>query len=59
MDPVIFAIYGVFAATFAVWSGYVARTKGRRVWLWVLLGAVFHVFAVTIAMQLPRRGPLY
>ena len=59
MDPVIFAIYGVFAATFAVWSGYVARTKGRRVWLWVLLGAVFHVFAVTIAMQLPRRGPWY
>ena len=43
----------VLVAVSAVVSGVVARRKRRRVWLWVLLGAVFPVAALFIVAVLP------
>lgn len=47
----------VLMAVFAVASGVVARRKGRRVWLWILLGALFTIAALIIVAVMPgTRG---
>ena len=40
-------------AAFAVVTGVVAQRKGRRVWLWALLGAAFTLAALIIVAVLP------
>ena len=44
------------SVTCAAWSGYLARSKDRRVWLWIVLGAVFAYIALIIVAALPGRG---
>ena len=47
----------VLMAVFAALTGAVARRKGRRVWLWALLGALFTIGALATAALLPgTRG---
>lgn len=43
----------VLMAVFAVVTGAVARRKGRRVWLWIPLGALFSVAALGAVALLP------
>ena len=38
-DSPITTLHGVIAVTCAAWCGYLARSKQRRVWLWIVLGA--------------------
>ena len=47
----------VLMAVFAAVTGAVARRKGRRVWLWALLGALFTLVAlITVALLPGTRG---
>ena len=47
----------VLIAAFAVVASVVARRKGRRMWVWALLGAAFTIAALIIVAVLPRtRG---
>ena len=47
----------VLMAVFAAVAGAVARRKGRRVWLWALLGALFTLVAlITVALLPGTRG---
>lgn len=49
-------LLGLMAA-FAVVASLVARRKGRRMWVWALLGAAFTIAALVIVAVLPRtRG---
>ena len=43
----------VLMAVFAALTGAVARRKGRRVWLWALLGALFTIAALITVALLP------
>ena len=43
----------VLMAVFAAGTGAVARRKGRRVWLWALLGALFTIGALATVALLP------
>ena len=43
----------VLMAVFAAGTGAVARRKGRRAWLWALLGALFTFGALATAAFLP------
>lgn len=46
--------------TLAIWlicaigAGLIANAKGRRVWLWILLGFLIGIFAVIIIACLPK-----
>ena len=40
----------------AAWSGYVARSKNRNVWLWIVLGAVFLYIPLVIVAFRSRVG---
>ena len=55
-DSAITTYHAVTAVTCAAWSGYLARSKDRRVWLWIVLGAVFAYIALIIVAALPGRG---
>ena len=55
-DSPITTLHGVIAVTCAAWCGYLARSKQRRVWLWIVLGAVFAYIALIIVAVLPGRG---
>ena len=47
----------VLMAVFAAVTGAVARRKGRRLWLWAPLGALFTIAAlVTVALLPGTRG---
>ena len=47
----------VLMAVFAAVTGAVARRKGRRVWLWALLGALITLVAlITVALLPGTRG---
>ena len=43
----------VLMAVFAAVTGAVARRKGRRVWLWTPLGALFTIAALVTVALLP------
>ncbi|MYA20793.1 MAG: hypothetical protein F4Z25_11240 [Chloroflexi bacterium] len=45
----------VLIGAFAVLTGALARLKRRRVWRWVLLGALLPAVAVLAVLLLPRR----
>ena len=52
----IVPLLGLMAA-FAVVASLVARRKGRRMWVWALLGAAFTIAALVIVAVLPgTRG---
>jgi hypothetical protein len=42
-------------ALLAIVSGLIGRAKGRRFWLWALLGFLFPVLAIVVVLLLPRR----
>ena len=54
-DSPITTYHAVTAVTCAAWSGYLARSKDRRVLLWIVLGAVFAYIALIIVAALPGR----
>ena len=54
-DSPITTFHAVMSVTCAAWSGYLARSKDRRVWLWIVLGAVFAYIALIIVAALPGR----
>ena len=56
--PVHMTMALILAAS-ALGCGYLARIKGWRVWLWVVLGAVFGYFALIAIAVLPRLGQSY
>ena len=58
-DSPITTFHAVMSATCAAWSGYLARSKDRRVWLWIVLGAVFAYIALIIVAALPGRGETF
>lgn len=47
--------FTIASAMCATWCGYVARGKNRRVWLWVVLGAVFNELALLVVLVWPRH----
>lgn len=55
-DSPITTLHGVIAVTCAAWCGHLARSKQRRVWLWIVLGAVFAYVALIIVAVQPGRG---
>ena len=55
-DSPITTFHAVMSVMCAAWSGYLARSKDRRVWLWIVLGAVFAYIALIIVAALPGRG---
>ncbi len=48
--------YGLASVISAAWAGYLARSKHRRVWLWIVLGAVLPYIALMIVAFSPGRG---
>jgi len=38
----------------ALAAGLVGRARGRRFWLWALIGLVFPVVAIVVVLVLPR-----
>ncbi len=56
MVTVLLIILLVFAdALLAVLAGLIGRARGRRFWLWALLGFFFPVVAIVVVILLPRR----
>ncbi len=55
-DSPITTLHGVVAVMCAALCGYLARSKRRRVWLWIALGAVFAYVALIVVAILPGRG---
>ena len=55
-DSPITTLHGVVSVACAAWCGYLARSKHRRVWLWIVLGAVFAYIALITVAVLPGRG---
>jgi hypothetical protein len=47
-------------AILAIVTGFVARARGRRFWLWALIGVVLPLVALVVVLVLPkgRRGIL-
>ena len=58
-DSPITTYHAVMSVMCAAWSGHLARSKDRRVWLWIVLGAVFAYIALIIVAALPGRGETF
>ena len=58
-DSPITTFHAVMSVTCAAWSGYLARSKDRRVWLWIVLGAAFAYIALITVAALPGRGETF
>ena len=51
--------YGLASMISAAWAGYLARSKRRRVWLWIVLGAVLPYIALIMVAFAPGRGETF
>lgn len=49
-----FAVAVAISAAFAAIVAVQARTKGRRPWLWAILGLLFGIFAVIALSRMAR-----
>ncbi len=58
-DSPITTYHAVMSVMCAAWSGHLARSKDRRVWLWIVFGAVFAYIALIIVAALPGRGETF
>ena len=50
-------LFWLLPLAFAAGCGYLAHVKGRRLWLWVILGLLFSLISLIVLTFLPaRRG---
>ena len=49
-------LWAIASPACAAWSGYIARSKNRTVWLWIVLGAVFLYIPLVIVAFRRRVG---